>query len=120
MWAERDRKKKLILAFHFQLSNPAGWKCDECRRSGLEIKRRCGWIPSAPGAAPHVVWARRDVATDECPKSTITAQSIGWIEEFLVWKRLGLALPWDLNVRQAEAFLILEEQLALENQRATR
>jgi hypothetical protein len=67
--------------------------------------------------APKIVWARKDTASDECPKSTITAQSIGWIEEFLVWKRLRLALPWDLNTRQVEAFLILEEQLILEHER---
>jgi hypothetical protein len=63
-----------------------------------------------------VVWTRRNVSTDVCPKSTVTAQSIGWVEEFLVWKRLGLALPYDLNARQAEAFLVLEEQLFLEKQ----
>jgi hypothetical protein len=54
------------------------------------------------------------VATDVCPKSLITAASVGWIEEFLIWKRLRLDLRSDLSARQAEAFLILEEQLALE------
>ena len=34
----------------------------------------------------------------------------------MVWKRLCLALPFDVNARQAEAFLILEEQLDLEKQ----
>jgi len=62
------------------------------------------------------VWARGRVSTDECPKSLITAQSIGWVEEFLVWKHLGLALSFEVNVRQAQAFLILEEQLDLERQ----
>ena len=42
--AERRRKKKLLVAFHFQFSNQAGWECDACRRSGLEIRRRCGWL----------------------------------------------------------------------------
>jgi hypothetical protein len=56
------------------------------------------------------------VATDVCPKSFITAQSLGWIEEFLVWKRLGLSVSFDLEARQAEAFIILEEQLSLERQ----
>ena len=54
------------------------------------------------------------MATDVCPKSLITAASVGWIEEFLIWKRLRLDLRSDLGARQAEAFLILEEQLALE------
>jgi hypothetical protein len=62
-----------------------------------------------------VVWARGQVSTDVCPTSFITAQSIGWVEEFLVRKWLQLELPAELNMRQAEAFLILEQQLALEN-----
>ena len=110
------RKKKLIVAFHFFRSNSAGWKCDACRKSGLEIKRRCGWVPAVRQTAPHVVWARGAIATDECPTSLITGQSIGWVEEFIVWRRLRPSLPCDLNARQAEAFLILEEQLELEKQ----
>jgi hypothetical protein len=106
----------LIVAFHFQLSNPAAWKCDACRVAGLEIQRRCGWA-AARGASPsHVVWARGSVSTDECPKSFITAQSIVWVEEFFAWKSLQLNLSFDLNAKQAEAFLILEEQLQREKQ----
>ena len=67
--AERGRKKKLIVAFHFQFSNQAGWKCDACRRSGLERERRCGWL-----GWPHDGRARlrcgrgRRVALDELPE----------------------------------------------------
>jgi hypothetical protein len=85
----------------------------------LQIIRRCGWAPAGQQSVPRVVWARGRVSTDECPKSLITPQSIGWVEEFLVWKRLHLALSLDVNVRQAEAFLILEEQLDLEKQSGT-
>jgi len=66
-----------------------------------------------------VVWTSKGVSTETCPVSFITAQSIGWVEEFFAWKRLGLALPYDISARQAEAFLILEEQLLLEKQDAT-
>jgi len=114
-----DREKKLIVAFHFQLSNPAAWKCDECRKAGLERQRRCAWVPAAAETPAQVVWARGPVATDVCPKSLITAESVGWIEEFLVWKRLGLMLTRETNIRQVEAFLILEEQISSERQRAT-
>ena len=31
-WAKRPRTKKLIVAFHFEFSNQAGWKCDVCRK----------------------------------------------------------------------------------------
>lgn len=114
-----DGKKKLILAFHFQLSNPAAWKCDACRKSGLEFKRRCGWVPKALVTPAHIVWSRRQVASDICPTSLITAQSMGWMEEFFVWKRLRLSFPPELSARQAEAFLILEEQLSLEEHGGT-
>ncbi|MBZ5590642.1 MAG: hypothetical protein LAP39_00285 [Acidobacteriia bacterium] len=73
-------------------------------------------MPAAQQTPPHVVWARGPVAADECPTSLITAQSIGWVEEYFTWRRLRLALPFDLNARQAEAFLILEGQLELEKQ----
>ena len=71
-------------------------------------------MPAAAETPPHVIWARKYVSTDVCPTSLITAQSIGWMEEFFVWKRLRLGLPFTLSARQAEAFLILEEQLSLE------
>jgi hypothetical protein len=86
----------------------------------LEITRRCGWAQGGQQSISHVVWVRGRISTDECPKSMITAQSMGWVEEFLVSKRLGLTLPFDANVRKAEAFLILEEQLELEKQSATK
>ena len=114
MWLVGGRKKKLIVAFHFQLSNAAGWRCDACRKSRLELKRRCGWVGAALETPAQIVGARKQVATDVCPKSLITAESLGWIEDYLVWKRLRLDLRNDLGARQAEAFLILEEQLALE------
>ena len=68
---------------------------------------------------PHVVWARGEVSTDECPKSSITAQSLSWVEEYFVWKQLRLDLQFDLNIRKVEAFLILEEQVSLEKQCGT-
>ena len=71
-------------------------------------------MPAALATPVKIVWTRRQVATDVCPKSLITAESLGWIEEFLIWKRLRLDLRTDLSARQAEAFLILEDQLALE------
>lgn len=74
-------------------------------------------MPAATEMPSEVVWARGSVATDICPKSFISAQSIGWIEEFLVWKRLGTTLDLDASIRQVEAFLLLEEQIASEGQR---
>jgi hypothetical protein len=60
------------------------------------------------------VWARADVATETCPKSYITAESVGLVEEFLVRRRLGGMKFEELTARQVEAFLILEKALAKE------
>jgi hypothetical protein len=60
------------------------------------------------------VWARKYLALETCPKSTITAESQNLVEEFLVRRRLR-ALDWEgLSARQVEAFVILEKTLAEE------
>jgi hypothetical protein len=90
--AERGRTKKLIVAFHFQLSNPAGWKCDECRKNRLEAKRRCGRLAGAklPQAA-QPVWARRNVVAFACPKTLVNGEIAAWLEMFGAGKRFGYA-----------------------------
>jgi hypothetical protein len=110
------RAKKLIVAFHFQFANQAGWRCDDCRRNGLELKRRCRWAPAAAATPKRVVWARNQTAVTTCPKSYITAQSTAWLEEFYVWRRLGGIRPDRLTARQAEAYLLIEDELGREAQ----
>ena len=115
MRADRFRTKKLIVAFHFQFANQAGWKCERCRKDGLELKRRCGWAPGAQQGLPRVVWARKRWSLTECPKSYITARSLAHIEEFYAWRLTGRRELADLPARRADAFLILENQ-ALEEE----
>jgi hypothetical protein len=55
------------------------------------------------------------VAIESCPKSYITAESEGLVEDFLVRRRLGGMRFAELSARQVEGFLILEEALAAEN-----
>src|ERR1019366_4255379 len=98
--------KKLIVAFHFEFSNQAGWKCDICRKSGLEQRRRCGWLSAKAGAPARLVWARRNVQLDTCPKPYITAESQSMVEGFFVRRRLGTFDREDLSARQVEAFVI--------------
>lgn len=114
MRANGSRKKKLIVAFHFQRSNQAGWKCDSCRRDGLELKRRCAWTPAAIQTPPTVVWARKRASTDRCPTSVVTAQSLTWIEQFYIWRKLGPNYPSELSARDVEAFLILDYETQAE------
>ena len=81
------------------------------------MKRRCGWVREGRESEPRVVWARRRIATKECPRSYITAASVGWIEEFHAWKRLGYPDALSLTARQAEAMLLLEQELSEEVRR---
>jgi hypothetical protein len=112
VWPERGRSKKLRVAFHFQFSNPAGWRCDECRKSGLEVKRRCKWVAGALAREPRAVWARAGVATEVCPKSYISGDSRAWLDEFQAWKRLGYPDPHTLSAREVHAMVILEQELS--------
>ena len=54
------------------------------------------------------------MAIEECPKSYITAESEGLVEDFLVRRRLGGMNFEGLSARQVEAFLLLEEALGRE------
>ena len=60
------------------------------------------------------------MVTDTCPKSFVTAESIGFVEEFLVRRRLGGMQFEVLSARQVEAFLILEKAMAMERKHGER
>jgi hypothetical protein len=76
------------------------------------MKRRCGWIPLALQTPERVVWARNNAATTVCPKAFITAQSMTWLEEYLVRRKLGQRGIEGMGAREVEAFVILEHELA--------
>jgi len=60
------------------------------------------------------VWARKQVALDTCPKPYITAESHSLLEEFFVWRQLGVLDGETLSARHADAFAVLEKELAAE------
>ena len=119
MQPERDRKKKLIVAFHFQFSNRTGWDCESCRKHGLEAKRRCGFLPAEKRGAAAIVWGRKQVRAEECPTSLVTGESVALFEEFLVKRRLGIPESLDTEARKVDAFLILREQMEREERDGT-
>ena len=120
MRAQRRRTKKLKVAFQFQFSNQAAWKCDSCRMSGLDRSRRCGWLADSARGPMKVVWARHNASTTVCPKSYVSAESMGWIEEFAVHRMLGAALNnlSRLPARTVDAFCVLEQEMAKERSHA--
>ncbi len=109
-----ERKKKLIVAFHYQFSNRAGWNCESCRRHGLEAKRRCGFLPDEKRGEPRIVWGRGQTQATECPKSLVTGESLSLIEEFFVRRRLGMRDSLELEARKVDAFLILQDEMERE------
>jgi len=76
----------------------------------LEERRRCGFIAEERRGAKRLVWARGRVATEECPQSLVTPESIEFLELFFVWKRVGCAEWPDLKARELHAFLTIEEE----------
>lgn len=111
MRVERSRTKKLIVAFHFQLGNKAAWSCDQCRKSGLEKKRRCGWLANSTESLSTIVWVRGKVSLATCPTSYITSESLALLEEFHAWKLLGAGSAYELPARLVEAIFVLENEL---------
>ena len=109
MRIDRGRTKKLTLAFHFQFSDQAGWKCESCRKAGLERKRRCGFVPGMADEPERAIWLRKQVIASQCPKSIISAESMAWIEEYCAWKLAGVGDYRTLNARQLDAFWTLEQ-----------
>jgi hypothetical protein len=122
--AGRERKKKLIAAFHFvtasqQTTNRAGWDCGSCRRHGLEVKRRCGFLPEGERGEAHLVWGRGRAQTEECPRSYVTGESLALVEEFFVRRRLGIPESLETDARKVDGFLILRDEMEREERDGT-
>lgn len=100
----------MIVAFHYQFSNQAGWKCDTCRKAGLAAKRRCGWLGENQSGGRAPVWTRRGHSIRECPLSYISSTSQALVEEFNVWKLTGCADVYSLPARTVEAICLLEHE----------
>jgi hypothetical protein len=113
---ERGRAKKLIVAFHFYRAEGgraglAGWDCEQCRRQGLETKRRCGFLPAEKRAPRKLVWVRGKTGAEECPKSLVTPASLELLEKFFLWRASGSGGLDSMTAREAEAMLILQGEL---------
>jgi hypothetical protein len=63
------------------------------------------------------VWVHGRVATEECPTSFVTPASTEFVERFFAWKAFGAD---EVTAREAEAFLILEQEWRTEQVNAQR
>ena len=114
MRPEPRRSKKLIVAFHFQFAKQAAWRCDECRKLGLEKRRRCAWAGKEEPGGKRIVWGRRQIAVTQCPKSLISGESLYLLEQFSAWTRCRNANLQAMSARIVDAILILENEARAE------
>ena len=96
-----------------------GWDCDGCRRHGLEVKRRCGFLADEVRGEPRIVWGRKRVKSEECPKSYVTGESLALVEEFFVRRQMAMTAGMDTEARKVDAFLILRDEMEREEQDGT-
>ncbi len=79
----------------------------------MEKVRQCGWI-EADGGPKRAVWVRKGVATDSCPVSYVSAESLALVQEFQAWKLIGGCSVYELPSKTAEALCVLENELRAE------
>ncbi len=60
------------------------------------------------------------MATEVCPKSMITAESWTYLEQFGVWKTVGLGPISALPAKQLDALRVLDQEWMTETQNAER
>jgi hypothetical protein len=83
----------------------------------MERARRCGFlIPQEPDARTPV-WIRKDLVLFECPKSYVSAKSLGYLESYAVWKRHGGSYASERDARETDAFVVLAKELEEEELR---
>lgn len=64
-----------------------------------------------------MVWARGRVTIEECPRSYVTPASIELVEKYFAWKTVGME---EIRAREAEAFVILEQEWRAEQSHGQR
>ena len=71
-------------------------------------------MKQAERGEPRVVWGRKQVTADQCPKSLMSGESLALVEEFFVRRRLGIGETLEQEARKVDAFVILREQMERE------
>ncbi|HEY3825829.1 MAG TPA: hypothetical protein VGL82_14795 [Bryobacteraceae bacterium] len=78
------------------------------------MKRRCGFLSEEQRGESRIVWGRKQMQVQECPKSLITGDSLALLEEFFVKRRLGMNDSLETEARKVDAFLILRDEMERE------
>ncbi|HSU60570.1 MAG TPA: hypothetical protein VLI55_14755 [Bryobacteraceae bacterium] len=59
---------------------------------------------------------RGQLASVQCPKSIITADSLSFLEQFRLWKEAGGGSILAMDAKSADAILVLEQEWRRESQ----
>jgi hypothetical protein len=89
--------------------NPGGWKCDDCRKNRLELRRACNFRKVEARCELRVVWAKNGVTTARCPRSLISGASLRWLEIFAAWQLAPRTEMNDWPAKDVEALHCLAE-----------
>ena len=57
-----------------------------------------------------MVWTRGRASTEECPRSFVTPESVGWVEWFFACKIFGGGVLAALGAKEADVMLTLEKE----------
>ncbi len=83
----------------------------------MERARRCGFLSPREPDVKTPVWVRKDLVVFECPKSYVSASSLGYLESYAVWKRHGGSYAGERDGRETDAFVVLAKELEEEERR---
>ena len=61
-----------------------------------------------------MVWARKQTAVEECPRSYVSAESEALLEEFHAFRVFGRADVYQLPARLVDAICVLEQEVRSE------
>lgn len=64
------------------------------------------------GLAPKMVWARKSVMAERCPRSEISGASEAWLEMWAVWRHTRAM--GEMSARDAEAMALLSAEMEKE------
>lgn len=74
----------------------------------MEESRQCGWRGERQ-AGVKAVWARYGSATNRCPKTVITADSVAWLDQWAIWRQTGRGVSAEWSAKDLEAMAVLEQ-----------
>ena len=83
----------------------------------MERMRHCGFLSDEEDISSTPVWVRNDLILFECPKSYVSASSLGFLESYAVWKRHRGIYDAGWDARDTDAFTVLANEVSEEEKR---